>query len=157
MLRALRELYGARTFDDAYRSYTEAWAFKHPYPYDFFNHFETQLGDDLDWLWTSALFDTWTVDHAIESVEESSEGVRVTVRDLGLAPMPALVTLTYADGRVVEQAVPVQTWLEGAREMTLLFPGGDAVRVELDPNDALMDTDRANNTWTDEGEVNSDG
>jgi aminopeptidase N len=164
LLRAVEGLYGRDRFLEAYREYARRWAYRHPYPYDLLNTFEDVLGDDLDWLWTPTLFETWTVDQAVAAVEEAPQGVRVTVEDRALAPMPMPVTVTYADGRTETQTVPVQTWLGGARTAVLTFPPGDATAVVIDADDYLMDADRSNNTWTDtaaeedvtgEGGVNS--
>jgi hypothetical protein len=155
LLRAVEGLYGRERFLEAYREYARRWAYRHPYPYDLLNTFEDVLGEDLDWLWTPTLFETWTVDHAVAAVEEAPGGVRVTVEDRALAPMPAPVTVTYADGRTETQTVPVETWLGGAREATLTFPPGDATAVVIDAGDYLMDADRSNNAWADEGGVNS--
>lgn len=149
LLHAVEGLYGRERFLEAYREYARRWAYKHPYPYDLMSTFEEVLGEDLDWLWTPTLFETWTVDQAVAAVEETPEGVRVTVEDRALAPMPAPVTVTYADGRAETQTVPVATWLGGAREATLTFSPGDAATVVIDAGDYLMDADRTNNTWTD--------
>ena len=158
LLRAIEGLYGRDRFLAAYRAYADRWDFRHPYPWDLMNTFEDVLGDDLDWLWTPTLFETWTVDHAVAAVEETPQGVRVTVRDEGLAPMPAPVAVTYADGRTETQTVTPDTWLGGAREATLTFPPGDAAAVTIDPDDFTMDVDRTDNVWTaptGEGGVNS--
>lgn len=146
MLHALEGLYGEDAFFSAFREYGRRWRNQHPYPYDLFNTFENQLGADLDWLWTPTLFETWTVDQAVAEVTEGDGGtVVVRVEDLGLAPMPTPVRVTYADGRTADQTVPVETWLEGAREATLTFPAGDVRRVEIDPDTFVLDVDRTNN------------
>lgn len=140
LLYAMEDLFGEDAFWSAYRAYGKAWKFKQPYPYDLFNSFEASLGQDLDWLWTPTLFDTWTVDVAVGGVETTASGVEVTVDDQGLAPMPVRVTVTYADGRVETQTIPVTTWLGGARTATLTFPAGDVTRVEL-PTTGILDVD----------------
>ena len=148
MLHVLRNLYGDDAFFAAFREYGRRWMYRHPYPYDLFNTFENQLGDDLDWLWTPTLFETWTVDHGIASVESAPGGeVVVQVADFGQAPMPAPVRVTYADGRIETQTVPVSTWLGGAREATLSFPAGRVARVEVDPDGFTLDVDRTNNVY----------
>ena len=147
LLHALRGLYGEAAFYDAFREYGRRWAFKHATPYDFFNTLENRLGEDLDWAWTPTLFDTWTVDHAVASVEAEGGAVVVTVEDQGMAPMPAPVRVTYADGRVEEQTVPVATWLSGATTATLRFPPGEVARVEVDPGTFVPDVDRADNVY----------
>ena len=129
----------------AYRAYARDWAYKHPTPWDLFASFEASLGEDLDWLWTPTLFETWTVDHAVGAVAEVPDGVRVVVRDEGLAPFPATVAVTYADGRTERRTVPVGTWLGGATEATLAFPAGEVSRVEIDPDQTGLDVDRSDN------------
>lgn len=145
MLHALEGLYGRDRFLAAYRDYGRTWAFKHPTPYDFFGRMEAGLGEDLDWLWTPTLFETWTVDHAVASVVDGPGGVRVVVRDQGLAPFPAVVAVTYPDGRTERQTVPVGVWLGGATEATLTFPAGTVARVEIDPDGVGLDVDRVDN------------
>ena len=147
-LHALRGLYGQSAFFDAFNEYGRRWVNKHPYPYDLFSSFEDELGDDLDWFWTPTFFDTWTVDQALGRVLERDGALEVVVEDLGMAPMPAPVRVTYADGRTEEKRVPVQTWLGGEREAVLTFSAGDVVRVEIDPDTFILDANRTNNVWT---------
>ena len=146
-MRALEWVLGADTFDRAYREYIRRWSFKHPYPYDLFNTFEDVAGQNLDWFWSSLLYETWTLDHAVSSVDERDDGVAVVVEDLGLTPMPALVEVTYDDGATASQVIPVDVWLAGERSTTLTFPPGDVARVEIDPHAYLPDIDRTNNAW----------
>lgn len=146
-LRALEWVLGEGTFRRAYRAYVDRWAYKHPYPYDLFNTFEDVAGRELDWFWTSLFFETWTLDHSVASVDRTDESVVVTVRDLGLTPMPAPVEVTYADGTTAMQRLNVDPWLEGEREVQLHFEQGNPVRVEIDPKAYLPDVDRTNNVW----------
>ena len=148
LLHAIEGLYGRDRFLAAYRDYARTWAFKPPLPYDFFGRIEAGLGEDLDWLWTPTLFDTWTADQAVGAVTEGADGVRVRVQDRGLAPFPAPVVVTYADGRTERQTVPVGTWLGGATEATLTFPAGRVARVEIDPEGFVLDADLSNNVHT---------
>ncbi len=148
MLHALETLVGRDRFLAAFRDYARTWAFKHPAPGDFFGRMEAGLGQDLDWLWTPTLFETWTVDHAVSVQSSSADGVRVVVRDLGLAPFPATVAVTYADGRVERRTVPVETWLDGATEAALAFPAGTAVRAEAEGAAPILDVDLSNDVWT---------
>ena len=145
LMHAMAGIFGREDFFAAYQEYARRWAFKHPTPYDLFNTFEDQLGQDLDWLWTPTLFETWTVDHAIRDVQEVGSGVKVFVEDLGLAPMPVVVEVTFTDGRTLRQTVDVDTWLSGRTETMVSFPAGTVMRAELDPDGFLPDVDRSNN------------
>ena len=147
-LHALRGITGDAAFFDAYREYGRRWRNAHPYPYDLFNTFENRLGQDLDWFWTPTFFDTWTVDHAVADVGRTDDGaVAVVVEDQGLAPMPALVRVTYADGRTEDQRVEVSTWLAGETRAVLGFSPGEVARVEIDPDGYVFDADRSDNVY----------
>ncbi len=146
-LHALEWVLGEETFDRAYREYFRRWAYKHPYPYDLFNTFEDVAGEDLDWFWTSLFFETWTLDHAVASVESRDGKVIVTVEDLGLTPLPVEVEVTYDDGSTTSQVIPVAVWLTGERRSAVGFPPGSVTLVALDPGEYLPDVDRTNNVW----------
>jgi hypothetical protein len=148
MLHALRRILGDETFRTAYRTYAERWAYKHPTPYDFFNTFEDVSGRELDWFWRGAFYESWTMDHAIRSVETTEEKTVVTVADNGRLPMPVFLEATYPDGRTVERWVSVESWLDGQRQVKVVLEGGPVSRVVLNPGDALPDLYRSNDQWT---------
>ena len=148
-LYALRGILGEETFMKAYREYVRRWSYKHPLPYDLFNTFEEGAGQDLDWFWTSMFYETWTLDQAVTDVAEE-DSVLVTVEDLGLVPMPASIRVTYTDGSVEDQTVPVERWLRGARRVTVPFKPGAVEKVEIDPEGFLPDVHRENNVLTKE-------
>lgn len=147
LLATLREVLGEETFHRAHRAFLNEWKYKHPLPWDMWNTFERVSGRDLDWFWQSWYGTTWTLDHAVGSVTQSGAGTSITVRDLSNVPMPARLTVTYADGRTERREVPVETWLTGARTATVTVPGG-ATRVEIDAENAFPDVNRENNVWT---------
>jgi hypothetical protein len=148
LLTTLRGLLGADGCDSAYHEYIRTWAYKHPQPWDFFNHFASASGQDLDWFWRSWYYETWTLDHAVESVIANQTGTTILIEDLGWAPMPARVTVTRQNGEIVTLEVPVQTWLGGATSAELKIPAGSpVVRVEIDAEMAFPDVDRGNNVW----------
>ena len=147
-LHALRGIVGQEAFMEAYREYAHRWKYKHPTPFDLFNTFSDVLGQDLDWFWTTMLYETWTLDHAIKNVESNTDGIFITLEDKGLSPMPMPVRVTYEDGSTASKTVPVDLWLEGSRETTLTFEPGTVTDVEIDPEGYLPDVDRTNNTWS---------
>ena len=107
MLVALRGLLGNTAFKEALVGFMNDWRFKHPYPQDFFNAFEATAGRDLDWFRRSFYYETWTLDQAIAGVQPFDGGARVTLFDLGRAPMPVDLTLTLAGGEQITRRVPV--------------------------------------------------
>lgn len=149
LLEALRGLLGETVFWQAYRTFIREWAFKHPYPYDLFHTFERVSGRDLSWFWYSWYYQTWTLDQAIAAVEPIENGVRITVEDRGLAPMPVYLSLTLTDGTQVRDTIAVDIWLEGRRRTTITVPtAAPVVRVEIDPERWFPDLDRENNVWS---------
>ncbi len=150
MLVALRGLLGEETFTEAYHRFVDAWAYKHPYPSDFFNTFEAVSGRDLDWFWASWYYETWTLDQAVADVWPDDDGsATVRIADRGEALMPVRLTVTRADGSTERHTIPVSVWLEGKTETTLDLPAGPAVqRVEIDAERHFPDIDRRNNVWT---------
>ena len=149
LLVALRGLLGEETFRRAYHTFINRWAFKHPYPWDLFNTFESLSGRDLEWFWRSWYYETWTLDQAVASVTADIDGTRIVIEDRGLVPMPARLTITFDDGEVVRREIPVETWLSGATRAALTLPPGKSVqRVEIDAEFHFPDINRDNNVWT---------
>ena len=146
VLFQLRGILGSEVFEEALRTYVREWAYKHPYPYDLFNTFERVSGRNLEWYFRVWLYETWTLDWAVENVETSDVATTVTIKDLGLAPGPAVVEARYADGSSERKIVPAKHWLDGARQATLEF-GPNVERVTIDPDRASLDLNRRNNRW----------
>jgi len=148
LLMALRGVLGEEDFLGAYRAYLNAWAFKHPYPWDMFHMFESVSGRDLGWFWRSWYYETWTLDQAVTSVEAVANGTRIVIEDLGQVPMPVLLTITREDGEVIEREVPVEHWLAGESMAEVTVANGAAVvSVEIDAERAFPDVNRQNNVW----------
>lgn len=148
LLWTLRGLLGQETFTKTYQSYIRRWAFKHPQPWDFFNTFNDVSGRNLDWFWRAFYYDTWTLDQAVADVKADANGTTITVADLGLAPMPARLTMTLADGRTLKAEIPVERWLAGARRADYVAKtSSPVVKVELDAERVFPDVKRDNNVW----------
>jgi aminopeptidase N len=147
VLVALRGLVGEETFM-AHREFIRRWAYRIPYPWDFFRTVEDVSGQDLEWFWRTWYFETWVLDQAVAAVEPTAEGTRVVIQDRGRVPMPVRLTVTRDDGGIERLEIPVDVWLTGARTTEVLVPPGAAVtRVEIDGARAFPDADRANNVW----------
>lgn len=149
VLVALREVIGEEVFNRAWQSFISDWAYRHAHPQDFFNAFEREAGQDLDWFWRTWYYETWTLDQAIESVETESTGAtRIHVRDHGDAPMPVLIRITLEDGSSIDRTIPVDTWLAGHRTASIsVETASPVVRVVIDPDATFPDVDRSNNAW----------
>ncbi|MCK0069590.1 M1 family metallopeptidase [Kordiimonas laminariae] len=68
-LNVLREtVMGRELFDFAFKEYSKRWAFKRPYPADFFRTMEDASAQDLDWFWRGWFYSTDHVDIAINGL-----------------------------------------------------------------------------------------
>jgi hypothetical protein len=139
---------GEETFNRAYREYGRRWIDRHPTPYDLWNTFNDVSGRDLWWFWRTWFYETWTLDQG-PPVKPAGSALEIVVEDRGLAPMPARVVVTRANGTVERLEVPVDVWLSGARRHTLRVANGATVtNVEIDPEQLFADVDRDNQRWS---------
>jgi hypothetical protein len=147
VLVALRAVLGEDVFMRAYREFFQRWKYRHPYPWDMWRTFEDVSGRDLDWFWRSWYYETWTLDQAVASVVSANGATTIVIEDRGRIPMPAHLTITFADGRTERREVPVAHWLAGHRAATVSLESGTVSRVEIDAAQAFPDVDRGNNVW----------
>jgi hypothetical protein len=156
VLYALVGVLGEETFMRAYQEFHRRWAFRHPYPWDMWHTFEDVSRQELEWFWRAWYYEStedggrWLLDQAVTAVERLGTGeTRITVRDLGWIPMPVHLTVTRADGQVVEEVVSVDAWLAGDDRVRVTLPAGPRViRVEIDAAGYFPDADRSNNVWS---------
>lgn len=149
ILAALRGLAGADAFHRAFVAYGREWVGRHPQPYDFFNAMSTGTGHDLSWFWTTWFYHGWSLDQAVDSVYAGSDSATIVVRDRGLAPMPALVAVTRADGSTQRLEIPVDVWLSGSRRAIVRVAANPRItRVALDPDGLYPDVNRGNQEWS---------
>jgi hypothetical protein len=154
MLHLLQyEVLGKERFDRAFAEYTEAWAFRHPYPADFFRFMEDASGMNLDWFWRAWVYGTARLDQAVESVDAGADGeTAIHIRSRGEMLMPVEMNLEFSDGSVDTVRLPVWMWKSGPDYTYRLAGDRQLVRVELDPRGVYPDDDRDNNTWPRQGQ-----
>ena len=142
---------GKERFDFAFRKYTEAWAFKHPTPYDFFHCINNAAGEDLNWFWKEWFFTTWKLDQTISSVtyvdNDPSKGALITIDNKGKMIMPVILKIIQDNGQTETVQLPVEIWQRGG-SWTYKYASTTKIgKVVLDPENQLPDVDRKNNDW----------
>lgn len=148
VLLALKAMLGEEQFMEAHHELIRRWAYKSMYPWDIFRTFEDVTGRDLSWFWRSWYYETWVLDHGIESVENGEGEVIITVEDVGNVPMPTNLLIEFEDGSVATQSVDAEHWLNGFRTKEIRIQSlSDVTAVTVDPNYLFPDVDRSNNTW----------
>ncbi|HVS97405.1 MAG TPA: M1 family metallopeptidase [Puia sp.] len=144
----LREqVLGKDRFDYAFRRYIHAWAFRHPGPYDFFRTMENEAGEDLSWFWREWFFHNWSLDLAVQNVRLTGQTAEITIANLDRMALPATLELTWKDGTRERISVPVETWLQGNTRILHIPATQPLASATLDPDHALPDADRNNNSW----------
>lgn len=144
---------GKERFDYAFRKYTEAWAFKHPTPYDFFHCINNATGEDLNWFWKEWFFTTWKLDQSITSVDyvdnNPSNGALITIQNKGKMIMPVILQIVLSNGEKETVQLPIEIWQRGGT-WTYHYSSSQKIdKVILDPEGVLPDINRKNNEWTD--------
>ena len=142
---------GGERFDYAFRKYTEAWAFKHPTPYDFFHCINNAAGEDLNWFWKEWFFTTWKFDQAITAVNyvdnDPSKGALITIENKGEMILPVIVKIVQTNGKEETIKLPVEIWQRGGTWTYKYSSANKIAKVILDPENVLPDVDRKNNEW----------
>jgi len=143
----LREyVLGPERFDNAFKAYIEAWAFKHPQPNDFFNIMENVAGENLNWFWKTWFYGNDNIDLSVEAVNEVGSDYIVTFVNKGM-PMPIHYEVTYDDGSKERKQLPVEIWQRGDRWISLIETNKKVTQVQIDPDGILADIDESNNVW----------
>jgi aminopeptidase N len=147
----LREqILGKDRFDYAFRNYISKWAYKHPQPDDFFRSMENGAGEDLSWFWKGWFYNNLQLDLALVNVnyadKDPKNGIRVTIVNKEQMAMPATIEIKLKDGSKKRIKLPVETWLQ-QKSATFTIPTTTEVEsVTIDPDNALPDMNRSNNT-----------
>ncbi len=142
---------GKERFDYAFRKYTEAWAFKHPTPYDLFHCINNAAGENLNWFWKEWFFTTWKLDQAVTAVtyvdDDPSKGSLITIVNNGKMIMPVIIKVVQENGESSVIQKPVEIWHRGGT-WTFRYPSTSKIdKVVLDPGNVLPDVNRSNNEW----------
>ena len=153
-LQQLRqEILGPETFDEAFREYARRWAYKHPTAADFYRTMEDAAGRRLDWFWRGWFIENARYDQAIESVTNRMNGttqlVQVIFGNRSRGVLPIRARFTFSDSSTQEVRYPAEVWsLNSARYLRRFsFTGKTLLKIELDPEQRLVDFDRSNNVW----------
>jgi hypothetical protein len=147
------EVLGPQAFDESFREYTRRWAFKHPSPADFFKTMENVSGKRLDWFFREWFLENPHFDQAVDTLAQKQAGttdsVAVVFANHARGVLPIHARFTFSDGSTQNFDYPAEVWSTNTsfyiREYS--FNGKTVTKVELDPDNKLLDIDRANNVW----------
>ena len=159
-LQLLRqEILGPDAFDDAFRTYIQRWAFKHPTPADFFRTMEDVGGRRLDWFFREWFVENPHFDQAMDTVVVRQKGdtsnVTVVYSNRARGVLPIRARFSFSDRSTVDFNYPAEVWSTNTMQYvrTYQFVGKRPLKIELDPDKRLLDLDRSNNVWNAPGIV----
>ena len=142
---------GKERFDYAFRKYTEAWAFKHPTPYDFFHCINNAAGEDLNWFWKEWFFTSWKLDQTLIAVNyvdnDPTKGALITIGNNGKMILPVIMKIIQSNGKEETVQLPVEIWQRGGTWVYKYASTNKIDKIMLDPENVLPDVDRKNNEW----------
>ncbi len=153
-LSQLGYIIGEENLKTTIKKYFADFAFKHPRPLDIIRTAERVTDFELDWYLIDFAQTTNTIDYAVDSISDKT----VSLKRIGIMPMPIDLTVTHADGTTEDFYIPLQM-MRGDKptEATILadwawanpnytFEVSKAVKsVEIDPKQWVADIDRENN------------
>jgi hypothetical protein len=152
VLLALRNhVVGRAVFDQAFRDYAAAWAFKHPTPADFFRSIESSTGEDLSWFWRGFFYTNDVLDIGIDSAATiSSDGrsiAMIRLRRHTSIPFPVEMRLKLSDGSIQDVKLPVDVWYLGDSYTATIPVRAPLAGVRLWPDGTVPDFNSSNDTW----------
>jgi hypothetical protein len=145
--------------------YYNEWKFKHPNPNDFIRVAEKVSGIELQWYKEYWIYTTKTIDYAIGDVNMNGNNASITIKRLGLMPMPVDVLITYKDGSREMHYIPMSLmygakppengvktivhdeweWVNPEYSFIIAKTVTDIKSIEIDPSQRMADVNRVNN------------
>jgi len=167
-LAQLGYIIGDNTLDKVLLEYYNQWHFKHPNPNDFIRVAEKLSGIELQWYKEYWINSTKTIDYAVGDINSVNGKTVVTLKRVGLMPMPVDVLVTYKDGTKEIYYVPLNLmygakpaendikriicseWPWTNEQYGLSINGAitEIKEIEIDPSKRLADISRVNNKLT---------
>lgn len=144
----LREyILGHERFDNAFKAYIKAWAYKHPQPTDFFNCMENVAGENLNWFWRGWFKGTGNINLGITNVADNAGYTTITFADKGDVPMPVRFKVVFEDNTSETIMLPVEIWHRQNEWDYILSSPKKVKSIDIDPERFLPDIDMKDNSW----------
>ena len=114
-LSQLRYIIGNEAFKKTIKNYFNTYKFTHPLPNDFRRIAEQSSGILLNWYLTDWTQTTNKIDYAIDKVEKINKKSIISLKRIGLMPMPLEVLVKLKDGREEFYYIPI-TLMRGEKK-----------------------------------------
>ena len=114
-LSQLRYIIGNEAFKKTIKNYFNTYKFTHPLPNDFRRIAEQSSGILLNWYLTDWTQTTNKIDYAIDKVEKVNKKSIISLKRIGLMPMPLEVLIKLKDGTEEFYYIPI-TLMRGEKK-----------------------------------------
>lgn len=141
-----QHLVGRQLFDTTLREFVQHWRGKRAQFADIIRFFHAKTGLDLHWFWRGWFYSNKHVDLALASVDEQESGFSLRIDNRGGIVMPFQLKLSFADGSMLERALPVDIWRLNNQLATVRFHRSAATLLQAEIQ-VLADADLSNNQW----------
>ncbi|MDG1571527.1 M1 family metallopeptidase [Robiginitalea sp. M366] len=153
---------------EALRRYYRDFKFKHPVPNDIIRTAEKVSGMELEWYLVDWTQTTNTIDYAIEEVAAAGDKTRITLKRIGLMPMPVDLLVVGKDNSREGYYLPLRMmrgekgnpypgidrtvladwpWAQPTYTFEIDMPFSAVQAVVIDPSGLMADIDTENNSW----------
>ena len=167
-LQQVKYIIGEADFDKGMLQYFDAWKFKHPNANDFIRVHEKVSNLELDWFKEYFVNTTHTIDYGVGSVSDIGQKTKVTIKKIGVMPMPLDIVVTYTNGttemyyvaldilrgekpnenpKQKRTILPRWQWTNPSFDFEINAAKGKISKIEIDPSQRMADVNRENNTW----------
>ncbi|MCF6366962.1 MAG: M1 family metallopeptidase [Bacteroidales bacterium] len=132
---------GKDKFDKIMHKFYNDWKFKHPYPEDIQNIFETETEDDLSWVFDDLLKTTKKVDYKIIKAKNN----KITLKNIGKINSPVLLNGIKNDSIISSQ------WFSGFSGKKTFDFNSSVDKVVVDAELNMLELYRKNNIYKTKG------
>jgi hypothetical protein len=167
-LAQLGYVIGLDNLMESLRRYYTDFKFKHPTPNDFIRSAEKVSGMELEWYLTDWTQTTNTIDYGIEAVEASGGETEVTLKRIGLMPMPLDILVVFSDNTRKTYYTPLRMmrgekenpypgieretlddwpWAQPRYTFKIKAPKDQIQAVIIDPSQLMADVGPEDNVW----------
>jgi hypothetical protein len=165
-LAQLGYIIGKENLDKGLLKYWDMWKFKHPTADDFIHVMELQSGMVLDWYNEYFVNTTKTIDYSISSISGSANKSTVTLKRIGLMPMPLEIEVVSREGKRTMYYIPLDLmrgekskenypyewkqltdwkWVSETYTFEIPLPATNILSIQIDPFEMMADIEKENN------------
>ncbi len=147
MLSYLQAYLGNTVFEQCMKYYFSQWQFKHPYPQDFRQCFESQSGKDLSWFFDQGISSDVKMDFKIKQVKKENNEVKVFAKNRALFTGPVPVSAMYKDSVIQTQ------WISSPYDQAAVFKNipEDISAFQINAEERVPEIKFSNNVYSTHG------